>query len=214
MKKLMTAAFLMALTLNNAAFGEDDVRKGPENAKPEIVKPKPEVVKATGKAVTLQELESMLIGLGYEPKPVMDKEGKLVGYDVTIRSGDWDVYARIDISPNGKNIWISWTLKHKVDGTVPTEAVLAMLEQNYNIFPAYVTYFPKSKSLWLGYRLLNTDVTPASLRAALEDYAEAVKKSLLAWDKAEAIAKEKAKEKAQEEKGEKEEKDVPAPPKP
>ncbi|MFO0824633.1 MAG: type III secretion system chaperone [Gemmataceae bacterium] len=214
MKKLMTAAFLMALTLNNAAFGEDDVRKGPVNVKPEVVTPKPEVVKATGKAVTLPELESMLIGLGYEPKPVLNKDGKLIGYDITIRSGDWDVYARIDISPNGKNIWISWTLKVKVDGTVPTEAVLAMLEQNYNIFPAYITYFPKSKSLWLGYRLLNTDVTPASLRAALEDYADAVKRSLVTWDKAEAIAKAKAKEKAEEGKGEKEDKDVPVLPKP
>ncbi|MFO0822281.1 MAG: hypothetical protein U0792_04055 [Gemmataceae bacterium] len=41
-----------------------------------------------------------------------------------------------------------------------------------------MSYFPKSKTLWLAYRLLNDEVTPAVLRTALDSYAEAVKKSL------------------------------------
>jgi hypothetical protein len=185
MKTLLTTAFLMALIPAGTALGDDEDKKPSEE-----VKSKP--VKSAGKRVTLQELEAMLTAMGYEPKPVLNKDGKLVGYDIAMTSGTWTIYSRVDISPNGKNIWLSWTLKHDVDAKSPTEAVLAVFELNYNIFPAYVSYFPKSKSLWLAYRLLNDDVTPAVLRNALDSYSEAVKKSLQAWDKGVAMAKEKA----------------------
>ncbi|MBA4192463.1 MAG: hypothetical protein C0467_31225 [Planctomycetaceae bacterium] len=185
MKTLMTAAILSALTMSTIAFGHEP---GKSDTNPTTKTGAP---KATGKTVTVEELGDMLHGLGYEPKPVMNKEGKTSGYEIVIRSASWSIYALVDISPSGKNIWISWTLKTGIDESAPPAAVLAVLEQNHKIFPAYITYFPKTKSLWLAYRLLNRDVTSAVLRVAIDDYAEAVKATLTAWDKAVAAPKEK-----------------------
>ena len=191
MKTLMTAAILAALTLSATAFGQEP---GKPDTNPTTKTGAP---KSAGKTVTVEELGEMLYAMGYETKPVTNKEGKTTGYKITVRSATWSIQTTVEISPSGNSIWISCTPKTGVDESAPPAAVLAVLEQNHQIFPAYVTYFPKTKSLWLAYRLLNTDVTAAALRVAIDDYAEAVKATLTAWDKAVAVAKEKVEAQSQ-----------------
>jgi hypothetical protein len=90
-----------------------------------------EVAKAAGKKLTVGELGQLLEAMGYEPKPVKNKDGKLVGYDIVIKSGTWTIYCCAEISPSTNYVWFSWTLVSLKDHpAVPPEALLAMLEEN------------------------------------------------------------------------------------
>jgi hypothetical protein len=184
MKTLTTAATIAALALCSAAFGQGPGRPDADQAA------KGEPVKQPGKALTPAELGDMLRAMGYEAKPVSDKDGKLVGQSVSYESEGWTIYCSFQIL--GNRLWLHTTLAPVVDETTPAAVLLAMHEVSDSIFPACLFYAKDSKKFSVLLPVPNEGVTAAALRGHIETYTRAVKAALNAYSKAVAAAKEKA----------------------
>jgi len=187
MKTLMTAAMIAALTLSAVAFGQ-------QPGKPEADPMKPEPAKPVGKKVTIEDLNQMLQAMGYETKPYNDKEGKLLGYDVTFHSDGWTIYGDLQVQADGQ-IWLRGWLTPLVDEKTPPAMLVAMLEASDKVIPAHLLYSAKTKKFVVYLPIANGNVTPVSLRSSIEVFVGAVKAALNSWSnakaKVEAIAKEK-----------------------
>jgi|SRR5579883_356818 len=178
MKTLMTAALFAALALTSFARGDEPA------SEPTPVKKTAEV-----KKLTIDQLRAMLEQMGYEAKPVKLKDGKVIGYDITMDHSGLTVYCRLEMSDSGQLIWLYGTLARTADTSTPAEVLLAMLAVNLDISPASINYNPKSKKFEVLLTLTNESVTPVKLRAALNAFANGIKQALDTFDKATAKAK-------------------------
>ena len=194
MKTLMTAAMLAALTLTAAAFGQNPGKPDPTPAA------KVEPTKTAGKKVTIEELGEMLYAMGYETTAFNDKNGKLVGYDVTFPSDGYALYGTFLITSDGR-LWVFGSFALVADESTPPAVLLAMLGVNDQVQPAYLHYSAKTKKFMVMLPFANGNITPAVLRANTGVYLKAVKTALDTWTtakgKADAIAKEKAEAQSQ-----------------
>ena len=191
MKTFMTAALVAALAISAAAFGQEPGAPGKLEPNPT----KSEPVKQAGKKVTLEDLGEMLTAMGYEPKPFNNKDGKLMGYDLTFQYDGWTIYGSFEVQSDGR-IWLYGGLAPVVDESTPPAVLVAMLEASDKAFPSHLLYSSKTKKFTVFLPITNGNVTPASLRGSIETYSKSVKTTLnvysTAKEKAEAIAKEKA----------------------
>lgn len=178
MKTLMTAVLLTGLTIAGFARAEEPVKQ-PVQAK----------------KVTLDELRTTLENMGYELKPSLS-DGKTVGYHLSMERSGITVYGTVWMSSNGESIWIYGTLARTADANTPAEALLAMLTENWNIAPAIISHDPQTKKFKVSLVLQNSNITPATLRVALNQFATGVSQALGVWDKAIAKSKEKKEGKA------------------
>jgi hypothetical protein len=185
MRKTLTAALLAA------AFALAGVAPAQDQTGGTTAKAEPGKTESAAKRLTIDQVGQMLEDMGYEPKPVTDKEGKVIAYDVKYRSGTWDLYARVSFSSDGTNLWFTGNIGNIKDKSVPVEAVLGLLEANVKLFPAHVRYFPASGNLSVGMPVRNDGITKAALKNALEEFSDAVKVTYTAFDKAVEAAKTK-----------------------
>jgi hypothetical protein len=174
---LMTAALLTSLTLLAGTARSDEFPKPPVGGK------KGDGAKA-GKKLNAEELGEMLEMMGYDPKPAKNKNGEVVGYHLTMQSDGITMYCTIEVSQNGQVIWVYGSLAPVVDQTCPSEVLLAMLQTNLRISPAAINYSPVTKKFEVLLTLANTNMTPAGMKTAINQFSEGVKQALMTWQKA------------------------------
>jgi hypothetical protein len=192
MYKTLTAALLAA------TFALAGVATAQEPAGGTTAKADPGRAESAAKRLTAEQLGQMLEDMGYEPKPVTNKEGKVIGYNVKYRSGTWDIFVFVGLSADGTNLWLTSNIGNVKDKTVPVEAILGLLEANHKLFPAHVRYFPASGNLNVGMAVRNDGITKAALKNGLEEFTDAVKETYTAFDKAVEAAKAKAEAKKED----------------
>jgi hypothetical protein len=157
MKTLMTAVLVSALTFTGLASGQT----------PPVETPKP----ATPKKMTVEELGKMLEGLGLEVKPFKNKDGEIVGYNVEYTRGSETLRLSLSMSPSGMNVWLNaGMLAFNEKNPATVNVLLAILGKHNEMWPAYVTYFPKDGWIDLSMPVQGPNFTPASLRQGLDTF--------------------------------------------
>ena len=91
MKTLMTAVLLAALAATGFATG-DEPAQPTAPAKPAAAK------------VTAEELGATLEKMGYAPRPLKNKAGKLTGHAVDLHRGTGTFTVYLDVASNGGSI--------------------------------------------------------------------------------------------------------------
>ena len=187
MKTILTALFVAAVACIGTGFGQE---------KP--ASETPPVKADEKKKITIDDVKAMLIPMGYDPTPYLNKDGKLTGYNIKFSADGFDFYCRLMLSNDGVNLWLDGSFGKDIDETAPSAALLKMLDLNDKIWPAYVIYVPNWKSFQVNVSTPAADLTPVKLRQSVNDYMTSMKTVLTTWNKAIAEDKEKknAKEKA------------------
>jgi hypothetical protein len=135
--------------------------------------------------LSLEQLGKMLADLGFNPRLSLESDGKSVRYDLEFPSGDWTMRPWVSISTDQTNIWFGANLAEVgASEAVPPAALLGLLEQNVDLWPAYVYYYKDHQRLRLNKPVKNQDVTPAKLRQEMETFTDAVKQLILRCEKA------------------------------
>jgi hypothetical protein len=137
-----------------------------------------------GGQVSMAQLGKMLDDLGLNPKANTNKEGKVVDYDLEFQSGTWTMRHWVSISPSGKFLWINTNLAKPLPAEgVSVEALLGLLEQNNDVWPAFVYYVKEVRRLRLGMGIRNEDLTPAKLRKDIDTFTESAKTLMVRYEK-------------------------------
>jgi hypothetical protein len=182
-KTLRTALFVAALALTGTAQGQETGKTAGK-----------EPVKTAAKKVTTEDVGLVLEQMGYELQPNKDKDGKLKGYWFDLTRGGTTITLYVNVSPGGTVVWLDnnlITFDEKTPAT--TETLLGLLAEQDNLWPAYLTYYPKTKMLTLALPVEKA-LTPANIRAALDSFADKFQIVADAYKKvtaSEAAAKEK-----------------------
>jgi hypothetical protein len=134
--------------------------------------------------LSMAQLGKMLDDLGLNPKANTNKEGKVVDYDLEFQSGTWTMRHWVSISPSGKFLWINTNLAKPLPAEeVSVEALLGLLEQNNDVWPAFVYYVKEVRRLRLGMGIRNEDLTPAKLRKDIDTFTESAKTLMVRFEK-------------------------------
>lgn len=144
--------------------------------------PKTTPAKVAAKQLTVEELGTMLENLGYEVVPVKTDKGTAYGWDNKFDSDGTTIYARVEISPSGKFLWITGliaTVKNAND--IPKETLIALLAANTQIAPCQVQLDTKCNSISVALALGNSNFTPADMRYALQRYTTSIKTVVKIW---------------------------------
>ena len=184
MKTLMTAALLAAFALTGTIQGQTGSAQSPTGSEKNEVK-----------KMTLDELQQMLETMGYSPRPGKNAEGKVVGYFVDLTRGGDTIPGYLSLA--GDNIWLDTNLlvfNDKQPATLPV--ILGLLAEQDKLWPAYLSFYPKTKVLQLTQCIKGPNITPAMIRASFESFMDKwiiVKNAYIAAKgREEAEAKEKA----------------------
>jgi hypothetical protein len=124
----------------------------------------------------------MLTDMGLEPK----KAGAGV-YDVKLKHDGWDFTVRLSLSPSRKFLWMTQFLGKIPDvNKVPAAALAKLLTGTYDYCPCkfYFIADPKKKEsvrLEIGRQIDNRGLTPALVRAELDQLCTNVKSSQPLW---------------------------------
>lgn len=134
--------------------------------------------------LTIEQLGKMLENLGYAPKSLKNKDGKVVGYNVEFKSDGWTIRFNVCLSIKGDSVWFDAGLATLTDlAGVRPQTLLSLLEQNDVIAPAYVYYYKERNNLRLSMPFDNYEVTAAKLRTKADFFAEAIKKIIMDYEK-------------------------------
>lgn len=160
MKKLMTAAILLALSVTGVARSDEGTK----------VAPAPVAGKAEVKKIKIEQVGQMLEAMGYEPKETKDKEGKLDGYVVKVTRGNTIFTICIGVAKSETVVWVDTRVLNFDDKEVATvEAILEILAQQHKLWPAYVVYYKNGKILELSMPVEVRDLTPQKLRGSMDE---------------------------------------------
>lgn len=174
MKSLLTAVAVatgLGLASLNARAQDTVKPVGPATA-----------VKVQPQRMTVAELGRVLEMLGYNPKPSMDKNGKVIGYNVEFLSGGWTMRFSVLLSHDGSNLWLSGSIAPVVDlAGASGSALLKLLGENDRIWPAYVSFQTGASYLKLAVAIPNKDITPGLLRTKMDAYSTTLKELIAIW---------------------------------
>jgi len=195
MRKILASFASAALALGTVAHADDRFPLPTDPVVAPTPAPKPSPTKLATKQVSVDELGVMLENLGYEVTPVKGEKGEIVGWDTKFQAEGMTIYARIEISPSGKFIWITGVLATlKTGEELPKDMFANLLGSNQNIGPAHVQWDAKNKMFLVALAVSNANFNPADLRAALNIYVNGMKQAVAVWhDTMKAAAVEKAK---------------------
>jgi hypothetical protein len=134
------------------------------------------------KRMTVEELGAMLKDAGYTLEPSKDKDGKIAGYTVKLKSGTWTIYVDVSLGSDGTTVWLTASLQ-KIDGnmTIPTSVLLNLLKSNSAIFPAEFACYDNGM-IYLRLPMPNVDVTVNQLREQITYLADILKETAPLWD--------------------------------
>ncbi|MDB5309218.1 MAG: hypothetical protein JWO38_3420 [Gemmataceae bacterium] len=171
---LFTLAAILTLGLAGPAPARDANKPG--TAEP---------AKQALKKLTVEELGELLDAMGYNPKPVKNKDGKVNGYSTEFPSGTWTIRIDFLVTADGSQVVLDSGLFTFTDQSqLPAEAILGTLSDNFEIFPASVYYINQTKRLRMAMTVQSSNLTPASLRVQVDFYVAAVKRCMTNFNQA------------------------------
>lgn len=181
---LFLAAGLLAIVLvgSTAAQKTPAVPGVPLDEKsttPDEVKTKK---KTPTSALTNESLAEMLDNMGYDYRTDTLPSGGVI-YTIRINANDWNFTIEVSLSQNNSLVWLIAPL-HQLPpaGTVPGEAVVRLLQENWQINP-HVFAIPKnSRLLYLQRALENQNLTPARFRTAIDLMTGTIRSTAAIWD--------------------------------
>lgn len=194
-RKLFALATAAALILTGFTRGQDtpDTGKQTEPAKTE----KTDKAKSAAKKLALEDVRQMLENMGYEPKAIKNKDGKVTGYYVMVAVGDAKVECQFSLSGDQSNIWVNcFLLKFNDKFPIGADVLQMFLENQDGLWPAYVQYYSDTQTVWLCFAIPNQDVGTATLRREIEGINKRVQLLVEGLRKV-LTAREKAKDEAQ-----------------
>jgi uncharacterized protein (TIGR03067 family) len=114
--------------------------------------------------------------LGYTP----ERSGPQLHY-IKVTAAKMDVNVRVSVSHSLQYLWLRATLNYVDPAEVSEEAVRKLLAVNHEIGPAFYSYEPSTKKLYLSYRHYNGNFTQAKLKSAVQSFADILAKQEPNW---------------------------------
>jgi hypothetical protein len=99
-------------------------------------------------------------------------------YNITVPKGKWKINVTINLSPNGKVIWLTNSLSAMPD-KASADALVNALKKNAEIGPMF--FEVRGGSLALTYPVPNYDLTPESFRADVDTLVATVLDTETLW---------------------------------
>jgi hypothetical protein len=126
-------------------------------------------------------LKLMLQNLGYEPK--VEPGTSTFIYTIQQPSGRYSVPIQVSLAPNKARVWLACALTVIGDDVeVRNCPLLGLLEQTYNFGPAFFSYSQPENRFYLNLALDNRNISPATMRWAINHASEAVASTAEFWD--------------------------------
>jgi|GEM_PF-1460956 len=181
---LFLAAGLLAIVL----VGSTAAQKTPavpgmsldeKSTTPDEVKTKK---KTPASALTNESLAEMLDNMGYDYRTDTLASGGVI-YTLNIASNEWRFPIEVSLSQSKSLVWLIVPLQTlPAAGAVPSESLVRLLQENWQINPHLFAIPKNSRQLYLQRPLENQNVTPAKLRAAIDAMADTVRSTAPLWD--------------------------------
>jgi hypothetical protein len=166
--KILAGVLAAAVALTGLAGVRGADGKGDESKK--------EVKKGV---LTHESLKETLENLGYAPETLQSTAGSPM-YLIRFERDGWTFGLYVALSPNGSMVWISAPLKDVPEDLASPEPLRQLLTASDGIGPSHFTL--KGKRVCLNTPLENRDITPARLRAAIDETTGTVKATQNLWD--------------------------------
>lgn len=133
----------------------------------------PSPVAAIRPPLTAETMATMLDNLGLPVTPGPRQPGMPVGFALNYKRGTWTVPMAVILLADGRNIAMGAVLAYKVDSAKVTAAQWEeLLAANDTMAPCYFTYSSPQKQLNLFHIERNVDISPATMRAWIEQVAD------------------------------------------
>jgi hypothetical protein len=141
-------------------------------------------------AVTRETLPQMLTNLGYEPKMLGDGTPY-----ITMKAADLTLYVRVSLSGDGRKVWLSSNCGAVNPERVAPANLRKLLARDTGTARFYLCdcdacQKKTEKDLYVSQPVDNRMLTPAALRAELEDFAGNVARTAPLWQPCTAPAAE------------------------
>lgn len=133
-----------------------------------------------GETLTDATLKTMLENMGYTVNETKKKDGTS-SFDVDMSITDYTVHPIIELSPSKRYIWIEIPLFEVPANAMGFDAS-ALLVQNDTIGPYFFSLNSTSRKLYLNYPILNSAVTPATVKSAMDGAVSVLNSTAALWD--------------------------------
>jgi hypothetical protein len=133
-----------------------------------------------GETLTDATLKTVLENMGYTVNETKKKDGTS-SFDVDMSITDYTVHPIIELSPSKRYIWIEIPL-FEVPANAAGFDASALLVQNDTIGPYFFSLNSTSHKLYLNYPILNSGVTPATVKSAMDGSVSVLNSTSALWD--------------------------------
>lgn len=133
-----------------------------------------------GEALADAAVKTMLTNMGYNVNETKKKDGTS-SFDVDMSITDYTVHPIVELSPSKRYIWIEIPL-FEVPANAPGFDPSALLVQNDSIGPYFFSLNSSSRKLYLNYPVLNSGVTPAIVKSAMDGAVSVLNNTSALWD--------------------------------
>jgi hypothetical protein len=128
-----------------------------------------------GITLTMENIPAFVAPLGYEAKKVNDN-----CYSIDASRDGWTLYVNIWPDKYQKKVWfIAYMREIKDMSTVPTDALVKLLEANNQIGPSH--FYLSKNCIYIGRALENENVTPVRFRHELDQFFADCQKTEQLW---------------------------------
>lgn len=136
------------------------------------------VAPSFAQALDMLQLRTMLENMGNTVKVLDGTDAAPTAYEVPMKSGDFDIPVKLEISASGRYIWATAFLGSaaSVDGA----RALALIKKNAEIQPS-TFYITAKNNLQIGYAIDNRSLSPAHMKFVLEKLAGDVAGTSSVW---------------------------------
>jgi uncharacterized protein (TIGR03067 family) len=126
--------------------------------------------------LTPDTLHVLLNDMGYEPRS-LDQ-----AVEVTIDRDRWPVHISLSVSDDGEFLWLAAKFSPITEAdSLPSDALLRLLEVNDRIGPAHFAYRPEDRRIHLYRPVANQDLTAPALRQRIDEFDTLVRETEEVW---------------------------------
>lgn len=133
-----------------------------------------------GETLTEPLLKTMLQNMGFNVNETKKSDGT-ASYDVDVAITDYTVHPIVELSPSKRYIWIEIPLFEVKEGTAGFDPS-SLLIQNDSIGPYFFSLNNSSRKLYLNYPVVNSAVTPAIMKSAMDGAVSVLNSTSALWD--------------------------------
>lgn len=133
-----------------------------------------------GDTLAEPSLKTMLQNMGFNVNETKKKDGTS-SFDVDVSITDYTVHPIVELSPSKRYVWIEIPLFEVKEGTAGFDPS-SLLIQNDSIGPYFFSLNSSSRKLYLNYPVVNSAVTPAIMKSAMDGAVSVLNSTSSLWD--------------------------------